>query len=85
MTADGETNVHLSEIANANVAAAAGPERSEALECCSERRTPEGGTTPTSPWLHLTDKMGEKGELSIFILFNCGDLRLQIKIISIIG
>lgn len=46
---DGEMNVHLSEV----VAVVVGQERSAALECCSEQRTPEGGTTPTSLWLHL--------------------------------
>lgn len=66
--ADGEMNVRLSE--TVNVAAVAGQGRSEALECCSEQRTPGGGTTPTSPWRHLKDKIGEMGGLSHLIHFN---------------
>lgn len=65
MSADGKMNVHLSGIVNG--AAVVGQGRSEALECCSEQRTPGGGMTPKPLWLHLQYKMGEKGELSCFL------------------
>lgn len=51
MKLDGEMTEHLSE--TVNEAVVVGRERSEALECCSEQRTPGGGTTPKPLWLHL--------------------------------
>jgi len=56
--------VHWSEIVDA--AAAAARARSEAPVCCSEPRTPGGGTSPTFPWHRLQDEMGEKATVLYF-------------------
>ena len=78
---DGEMTVRSSETGKVSVMVGQG--RSEARECCSEQRTPGGGTTPTPLWLLLKKNDGTRERnVNPCVIFNAGKTVLVIHSFS---